>query len=146
PADELLLGLPGAALQGKGRAVRLAFLSDLDELSPFPVIESAVTLHPPGERDLDFTLERGRIDLTNEKKEGAAKVRVHFAKRYWDLTLERPGTRVALEIYSRWPAGHRFDPKAKKDPSPVTSVVLLVLKGQVDRSCPECQHALAAPP
>src|SRR5262249_4986949 len=38
------------------------------------------------------------------------------------------------------------DPKAKKDPSPVTSVVLLVLKGQVDRSCPECQHALAAPP
>ena len=45
------------------------------------------------------------IDLVNQKKEGAAKVCVRFAKYHWDLTLARPGTRVALEIYGRWPAG-----------------------------------------
>jgi hypothetical protein len=105
-----------------------------------------VVLHNNSDFDLDFTLDRGRVDVTNEKSKGAAKVRVRFQDRYWDLTLTEPGTRVALEIYGRWPPGSRFDPDAKDDKGPFINFVLLVLKGHVDRSCPSCQIALSAPP
>src|SRR5215831_14791941 len=146
PADDLLLGMPGSSLESKNGAVRLSFLSDLDEMSPFPVLETAGVLHASNDFDLEFTLDRGRVDVTNQKNKGSAKVRVHFEKRYWDLTLEQPGTRVALEIYGRWPPGSRYNPDAKEERGPVINFVLLVLKGRVDRKCPICQVALEGPP
>jgi len=115
-------------------------------VSPFPVIETAAVLHPSTAFDLDFTLDRGRVDVTNQKDKGSAKVRVRFEKRFWDLTLEQPGTRVALEIYGRWLPGSRYNPDAKEQRGPVINFVLLVLKGKVDRKCPVCQLALEAPP
>src|SRR5947209_19154151 len=115
-------------LESKNGAVRLSLLADLDELSPFPVIEAAVALHPATDVDLDFTFDRGRVDLTNEKPRGAAKVRVRFSKQVWDLTLQEPGTRVALELSGRYPPGSRYNPKGKNE-GPVINLVLLVLKG-----------------
>ncbi len=146
PAEAMLVGLPDSAIESKNKAVRVALLPDLDEVSPFPVVETAVVLHNSAAFDLDFTLDRGRVDVTNEKAKGAAKVRVRFRDRYWDLNLTEPGTRVALEIYGRWPPGSRFDPDPKSNKGPLTNLVLLVLKGHVDRSCPVCQIALSAPP
>src|SRR5205823_1483375 len=63
---ELLLGLPGAALDSRTGAVKLTFLTDFGD-SPFPVIECGVILHETKDFDLDFTLDRGRADLTNTK-------------------------------------------------------------------------------
>jgi hypothetical protein len=146
-ADDLLIGMSGATIESKNGAVRVSFLSDLDEKSPFPVLETAVILKQAGKDfDLDLRLDRGRIDLTNEKTKGPARVRLHYADRYWDLTLRQPGARAAVEIYGCFPPGTRFNPDAKKDPSPVTDIVLLALKGNIDRGCPECFFALSAPP
>src|SRR5262245_26035376 len=53
-SGDLLVALPGAALDSKNGAVRLALLSDLAQLSPYPVLESAVVVHENPAVDLDF--------------------------------------------------------------------------------------------
>src|SRR5262245_34551682 len=65
-----LLALPGeqGALSAGGGAVRISLHGNLPELSHFPVLESAITLNkPPAGVDADFTLQRGRVDVTNSK-------------------------------------------------------------------------------
>jgi hypothetical protein len=146
PADELVLGLHDAVLESKNKGVKLRTVTDLSNRSPFPIIETAVRVHPSKDADLDVTLERGRIDVTNVKEKGAAKVVVRFQTRVWKLELEKPGTRFAMEIYGRWPEGSRFNPKPKPEAGPLTSVTLVVLKGELQRSCPQCSVAMSAPP
>jgi hypothetical protein len=144
PGD-LLVGLPGAALESADKAVKLTFLTDFGD-SPFPVIECAVVLHPTKEFDLDLTLDRGRADLTNIKDKGAAKVRVRVHDRVFDLTLNEPKTRVALELYGRWAPGHRV--KENPDPKdvPAANFVLLVLEGSAELKHAGKSHEMAAPP
>jgi hypothetical protein len=146
PSEALLIGLHDAVLESKNKAVQLRAVADLSNRSPFPIIETAIRLHAGKGADLDVTLERGRIDLTNVKEKGPAKVVVRFRDHTWTLTLEKPGTRAAMEIYGRWPEGTRFNPKPNANDGPVTSVLLVVLKGEVQRSCPLCSVAMAAPP
>jgi hypothetical protein len=131
-AGDLLVTLPGAAAKGKNGAVALTSLADYDGKSPLPILETAFTLHDPENADLDVTLDRGRIDLTNTKPAGPATVRVRFWGQDWKITLDDPGTRVALEIVGRWPPGARFKVATGADPkpAPVASLVLLVLKGE----------------
>jgi hypothetical protein len=145
-AGDLLLGLHGARLASRNGAVRLDFLADLDHVSPFPIIESAVVLHDSRDADLDVTLDRGRIDLVNRKAQGAARVRVHVWKDSWDLTLDTPGAAVALELYARWPAGTHFDPKAGSKDKPTADLAILVLKGQVHLRHGVQEHYMTAPP
>src|SRR5262249_21683573 len=66
--EDLLLGLPGAQLDSAKGGVRLTFQSDLDGLSPYAIVESAVVLHNNPNVDLEFVLDRGRVDLVNRKK------------------------------------------------------------------------------
>jgi hypothetical protein len=145
-SGDLLIGLAGAIIESKNGAVRLMTHPDLSNRSPLPIIESAVRLLSGKNGDLELALDRGRIDLTNIKAQGSAKVRVHFQKRYWDLTLEKPGTRLTMEIYGRWPRGTQFTTKPKPGDGPVTSVLLIVVKGEVLRSCPLNSVAMTAPP
>src|SRR5262245_57624783 len=44
-SEDLTLGSPGAAIEGRGGATRLDFLTDLSGTAPLPVIEAAVVLH-----------------------------------------------------------------------------------------------------
>src|SRR5205085_501540 len=79
--------------------------------------------------DLDRTLDRGRVDFTNAKAEGAATVRVRFWDQAWRIVLDSPNTRVALELCGRWPPGSRFKPAEPGDdpakgPAPLASLVL----------------------
>ncbi len=133
---DMLITLPGAALRGKNGAVSLKSLADYDGRSPFPTLETAFTLNDAKTSDLDVTLDRGRIDLTNTKAAGAAVVRVRFWDQVWTITLDAPGTRVGLELYGRWPSGSQFQPAQpvapsapRKPPAPVASLVLLVVSG-----------------
>jgi uncharacterized protein (TIGR03000 family) len=141
--DELI-GLPGAVVLGKGGAVALEFQTDFD--SPLPVLECALVLNPSPDSDLDVTLERGRVDLTNRKKEGAAQVRLHAYGQTWQITLAEPGASLAAEAYSMWPRGSRFvkDPGPKDVPR--ASTLFLVLHGQVDLAFGGVTHRLSAPP
>jgi hypothetical protein len=139
PADtelktgDLLVTLPGAALESKNAAVALKSFADYDGVSPLPILETAFTLDDPKAADLAFTLDRGRVDVTNKKADGPAVVKVKFWDQTWTITLDTPGSRVALELCGRWPAGSRFKPRDPKktgpEAGPVASLVLLVLKG-----------------
>src|SRR4051812_48499759 len=42
PVDELLVALPGARIASTNKAVELYLMSDIDHLSPLPIVESAV--------------------------------------------------------------------------------------------------------
>lgn len=145
-ADDLLVGLPGAALESGNGAVELTLLTDLDKNSPYPIVEAAVVLHASADYDLDFTLDRGRVDVINRKAKGSVRVRIRFHNQQWEATLAEPGTRIALELYGRWPRGVPFRVKPGPKDVPVASLLLLVRKGRVELQHGSCYHVLSAPP
>src|SRR5262249_40085495 len=106
---DLLIGAEiGASLDSANGAVRLGIRGDLDGNSPFSILETAISLNPATDVDLDVTLDRGRIDLVNLKEKGSARVRVHVLDRSGEVELLEPGARLAVEIYGRWPRGVPF--------------------------------------
>lgn len=142
-----ILGLSGAVMESNNKAVQLTFLGDNTGRSPYPVRETAIIL--PTKRssfDLDLTLERGRIDLTNRKDKGAARVRVLVLGQPWELTLDQPGTRIALEMFGRWPRGVPFNPNPGPKEGPNVNLLLLVIKGEVQVKHEGVQQVLEAPP
>lgn len=145
-AGDLLLGLPGAVLEAGKGAVRLTFLSDLDKNSPYPILEPAIVLHAGPDGDVDFTLDRGRVDVANLKDKGAARVGIRFHDQKWQAVLEEPGARLSVELYGRWPKGARFTTKPGPGDVPAADLLLLVRKGRVDLRHGGCQHPLSAPP
>jgi hypothetical protein len=145
-AGDLLVGLPGAVVETDKGTVSLTLLTDLDRNSPYPVLEAAVILHASADHDLDFTLDRGRVDVTNLKKAGAARVRIRFHDQQWDATLTEPGTRIALQLYGRWAKGVPFREKPGPKDAPVAELLLVVRKGQVELQHGSCFCLLSAPP
>jgi hypothetical protein len=146
PHGELLFGLPGATVQSGKDAVQLTLLADLDKNSPYPILEAAVILHESPDFDLDFTLDRGRVDVRNIKKSGAARVRIRFHDQKWEATLNEPGTRIALELNGRWPKGVPFKVEPGPKDVPAADLVFLVLQGHVDLVHGDVQNAMSAPP
>jgi hypothetical protein len=145
-AGDFLVGLPGAMLESQNGAVRLDFLADLDELSPYPIRECAVQLEESRNLDLNVRLDRGRMDLVNRKAKGAAHVRVQVRKDIFNFTLVEPGARVALELYGRWPRGVPFTKDPDPKHVPTATLLILALAGDVILGHEHHQHALKAPP
>ncbi|HUR53950.1 MAG TPA: hypothetical protein VMZ71_07455 [Gemmataceae bacterium] len=147
---DMLVTLPGATLESKNGAVSVKSLADYDSKSPLPILETALSLNPAGEADLDFTLDRGRVDITNKKAAGAAVVVVRFWDQTWRVSLDTPGTRVALELCGRWPSGTRFKipeaKEAKPTAAPNASLILLVLSGEARADVGGVTLGLKAPP
>jgi hypothetical protein len=142
---DLLLGLPGARLESLSGGARLQFLTDLGG-SPLPVLEAVVVLHESPGFDLDFTLDRGRVDVTNEKKTGAVKVRFRVREEAWEVILSEPGSRIALELYGRWPKGVRFTKTPGPKDVPVSEMVFFVLKGEAQIKHADKTYTMHAPP
>lgn len=65
------------------------------------LLDSAVILHANPKVDLDLTLLRGRIFLTNRKDKSPCTIRLRFEKEVWDLTLDAPGDEVGVD-FSRY--------------------------------------------
>jgi hypothetical protein len=145
-AGDLLIGFPGALADSKDKSVRITFLSDLDDDSPFPIAENALELADAPGVDLAFRLDRGRVDLVNQKKSGAAKVRVQVRKDVFDLNLSEPGASVALELYGRWAAGVPFNREPDPKDAPTASLIVLARKGHVDVKHGAVEFAMTAPP
>ena len=146
-SSDLLVTLPGASLESKNGAVAVKSLADYDGKSPLPALETAFTLNEAKDVDLDLTLDRGRVDLTSLK--AAATVRVRFWDQSWKISLDGKGTRVALELCGRWPAGSRFKVAVKgtdKPPEPVASLVMLVVNGSAAADLGGITLGLKAPP
>lgn len=128
-SGETLISLPGYRSEVHlDSGVHLILWGNLPEFSRIPVLESAVLLHPNPAFDLDFTLDHGRVLLSNHKLDGPVRVRVRFHQEMWDLTLHDSTTEVALELlglcvpYSREPGAE----------VPPAVLALLALRGQSD--------------
>jgi hypothetical protein len=143
---DLLLALPGMRAALTTPAVRLELWGSLPELSGSPTLESAVLLHDSRAFDLDFTLARGRVVVSNRKERGPARVWVRLPGESWQLTLAGPGAAVALESYGRWPRGVPFSRERRPGEGPTQVVELMVLKGQADLKTDDQQVSLSAPP
>jgi hypothetical protein len=90
--------------------VHLILWGNVPEFWKFPpVLESAVMLHPPStDTDLDFTLERGRVHLSNYKTDkGPVRIRVHFHQEVWNLVLPSPNSEIVLELWGLFPPDRR---------------------------------------
>jgi hypothetical protein len=142
---DLLLVLPGfrSEVQSNSKAVRLTLWGNLPGLSDSPSLESAVVLHDSRAFDLDVTLLRGRIMLTNTKKKGPARIWLRTDVRGVALTLAEPGDQVALEINGRWAPGVPFS--LTEDREPVRVWQINVLKGHLDITAGKNEWAMSAP-
>jgi hypothetical protein len=142
-----LLTLPGqrGEVDSSGGKIRLVLWGNLPEQSSPPVLESAVTLRPGAEADLDFSLDRGRVLVANQKDKETARLQVHFPEHSWGLNLDGSSI-AALEFYQRWPRGAPFSLKPGPEDAPGTAMILWVLKGEAALRVSGEQYSLHAPP
>jgi hypothetical protein len=142
------VALPGFKVEVEPASKKLGVIlwGNLPELSSSPVLESAVIFHDTKWYDLDVTLLRGRILLTNTQEKGSAKVWLRTEENAVELDLEKPGTQVALETYGRWPAGIPFYPNRKRGDDPTRSWEVFVLKGELTIKAARTTWSMSAPP
>jgi hypothetical protein len=153
-ATDDLMALPGGrgAVEVNGGAARLALWGNVPQLSDFPGREAVVALHDNPKADLVFTLERGRVLVTNRKDKGPVRVEVRFQGEGYGIDLNEPGTEVAIEVYGRWLPGVPFvrpakGKKAEGDgPAPLVTVILLVLKGEASLRTGSEEYLMRATP
>lgn len=142
-----LMSLPGSWSQVYlSQGLRLTLCGILPEIlglqlpwfdAPFPLYESKVLLHHHDELDLDMTLLRGQILLTN-MKDRPMQVRVRFQdnwrkpkEMHYEILLHEKGTRVMLAVSGLPSAGEPYfaDPDDKRRLGPVTRAMCVVLAG-----------------
>ncbi len=146
PGSEILGGL-GATVVSADGAVQARFMGNLAKLSPFPILESSLILQEAKDADLAFEMVRGRIDLINAKKSGAAKVKVMVRGKTGEITLTEPGAHAVIEIYGRWPKGVRFTKTPKETDVPAMALALMAVKGEVQlKGKEDTTFTLKAPP
>ncbi len=148
-ASDHLVALPGdrAAIEAHGGGVRITLWGNLPGPAAGPTMEAALVLHSAKGLDLDVTLERGRIFVSNTRDAGPASARVRFEDHEWDIVLEG-GAEVSVERFAAWPRGTVFTVRLRPGEVPFSVVSLWVLKGSValrTRHRSE-QYSLHAPP
>jgi hypothetical protein len=143
-----LLTLPGgrAVIGSKNNAVRLTLVGNLPQLYPIPSLESIVRLHESADYDLDLTLVRGGVKVTNRKEKGASRIHVRLPGADWDLSLLEPGDEAAVELHGRWAEGVPFTKDPKNLEPPTSLAVLLLLKGNATLKAGFEEYVLRAPP
>jgi hypothetical protein len=134
--EVVVVALPEAEIVSANKAVELKMLADVGHRLRLPVLESAVIIHDNAAVDLDFTLDRGIVTLTNLRDKGKATVRLRFRDQNWEISLKEPGTKLAVEMYGRYPPGLPVpvDKDAKVvrfKNEPTNDLLFLVLKGEV---------------
>jgi hypothetical protein len=148
---DALLALPGYRSEVRfDSGPALLLWGNLPEFLSLPLFESAVTLQPSTDADLELTLDRGRVLLSNRKGDGLVKVRVHFNENKprpaetWDLTLQDPGTEVALDLFGRYTADIPYRKEGAE--GPLAELYLVVLQGQASVKVDANTFTMRAPP
>jgi len=146
--SDLLLALPGmrANIITQPKAVELTLGGNWPKWTEFSGLESAVILHDSRSFDLDFTLQRGRVTVTNRQEKGSALVWLRIDGAAFQLRLSQPGDAVCLGLYGFWPRGVSFTVTPKPQDAPARTLTFFVIKGQVDLKTGGTQHVLSAPP
>jgi serine/threonine protein kinase len=128
------------------------------------VLESIVTLHqPPEGLDVDLTLYHGRLLLANQKTKGPVRIRVRVNdpsaarkadkpwepeyQAVWDVTLDDPGSELALELIGFFDPHHDYKPLNSPEHRPPVAVLkMTALKGQSHVRHHEVAYRFQAPP
>lgn len=144
---DLLQALPGeqAALESSTGVV-LTLWGNLPELTNYSGLQSAIVLHDSRSFDVDFTLQRGRVFISNHKDKGPARVWVRIDGAAFEMTLDEPGASVCLALHSFWPRGVPFNPTPKPDDVPARTLNFCAVNGTAHVKTSGTQHALSAPP
>ncbi len=146
PGDKVLSGSRMVVAAPDGD-VTLDFRGDIAGVSPFPIHETVVEFNQPGKGiDMEISPSRGRLDLTNTKKSGSSLVKVNFFGESALVRMKTPGTKFTVEMLGRWAAGEHFSRTYEKDQTPTISVILIVIKGEIEISHAEVTTLLIAPP
>jgi len=148
---DLLIVLPGGTFTTSSGAMGVKSLANFDTQSRLPIFETAVVLHETPKSDLDLTLDRGRIEITNTKATGSVSMTIRFCDQVWKVVLESPNDRIAFEYSSRWPEGTRLKTADAgsdftKAPAPLSSLVCVLLSGSASVDVGGVTVALKAPP
>jgi len=114
----------------------------LPEFSRIPVLESAVALHVNPAFQADFTLDHGRVVLSNARKEGPVSVRLRFADEVWDLTLADQTAEVAVELGG---VCIPYNTRGTAGGEPEISLGLLILRGEVQLKIRYEEFLLSSP-
>jgi hypothetical protein len=141
-AGTQLCALFEAVLAPKNRNVEVRLLGDVGEHGPLPVMEAAVTMRESAKADCEFDLLRGVVVLTNQKKLGPVRVRVVVQGEPLEVTLQEPGSRVAMELYGR----HAPGAARLKEDNPAIFLLAFVSKGAVMLAHSDKSVMLKAPP
>jgi len=141
-----LVGGLGTTIVSANGAVQARLVADLAEHSPFPILETSILLQEPKGADMAFVLERGRIDLLNMKKAGAATIRITVRDMTGTVTLKEPGSRLVIEMYSRWAKGVPFKLKPTEKDVPAMVLMFIAVKGEIELKGSEQTFELKAPP
>ncbi len=144
-ADALLIAFFGAEFHSPNGAVNARLVADVGQRGPFPVLEAAIRFHVNPKVDLDVTLERGILILTNTKKTGSAHVRVYLREEPFEVTLNEPNASLVIEVYGRHVPGppHLSDPKLD---DPVANIAFFAVEGEAVVAKPTSSIRLHAPP
>jgi hypothetical protein len=122
-----LVSLPGYTSELRlDSGVSLLLWGNVPEFLEAPILESAVVLHHNPKFDLELTLDRGRVYITNRKESGKAMVRLRFQKEIWDLTLQEPGTEIVVEFLKQYTRGIDYH----NGEEPMMELYLCVKKGR----------------
>ena len=121
-------------------------MGNLSNLADFSGLESAIALHDTRSFDVDLTLRGGRVLIANRKDKGPARVWLRVEGAAFQLTLNEPDDMVCLGLNSFWPRGVAFTPPPKQEESPVRSLNIQAVKGQVDVRVSGVQFSLSEPP
>ena len=148
---DLILSGTGTQIESLDGSIKVTFRGDIAGTSPFPIRETAVRLAAgkPGEADFHLSFERGRIEITNGRKEGPAICHVRLQDEdddFSELKLNEPGSTSTIEIIGRWPKGTHFNAKAKEDVNPVYDLIFVQLKGSSEVTDEGVTHRMSAPP
>jgi hypothetical protein len=151
-SSDALLALPGYAGEVRfANGGTLLLRGQILEYARHPLnqllLESVVTLHdPPQGFDLDLTLHRGRIYLTNQKADAPLIVRLRMLDEVWDLTLlprseNSEPTEIGVMLLRTYVAGQNWNTE-----EPRSEIYLMVLQGRTDLQIDYRKFPLAAPP
>lgn len=144
-ADVTVVSLFDAILRSANGGVTVRMAADLGQRGPFPILESAITLHDDAKHDLALTPMRGLMVLTNTKEKGPAMIRLALRDETVELTLKEPGAKLALEIYGRHAPGEPKWDDPKLD-DPVFHLFFIALAGEAFLRHGDKGIALQAPP
>lgn len=152
PANSRIVALPIAEVISANKSIKVRLVPGLADRGPFPVLESSIVLGKSKKGfDLVVGLDRGIVIVSNEKKQGVAKLAINVAGKNWEIELLTPETELVFEVYGRHPGGgelfgNKPGESIKIVEEPTIDVITFVKAGKCTVNTGDTVYGLNSPP